>query len=402
VSRRSASRGPSAAPHGLAAGAELAELAHAASEHGSMAVDTEFVGEGRYRTLLCLVQIAVPDGNGSRVAVIDALDETIDVAPLRGVLADPNVEVVFHAGRQDVALLRGRWDAQICRIFDTQVAAAFAGLRAQAGYDWLLGEVLGQRLRKSASYTRWDKRPLTSEQIQYARADVLHLLDVAAELRQRLEGRGRLQWALEECRALEEASDERDPQAIFERLPRIAGMDPAIRAIAFELVHWREETARQEDRPVGSVLNDSALVETARRRPDSIERLEQIRGVGAATLHRRGRALLAAVRRGRERPPIPAQPQRRLPVADEDGPLIALAEALVRARALEEQLAYELLATRSELQRVVAAVRDGQSPDGARLLQGWRRELAGAELVELLQGRRTLSVGAERRLNITG
>ena len=92
MSRRSASRGPSAAPHGLAAGAELAELAHAASEHGSMAVDTEFVGEGRYRTLLCLVQIAVPDGNGSRVAVIDALDETIDVAPLRGVLADPRLK----------------------------------------------------------------------------------------------------------------------------------------------------------------------------------------------------------------------------------------------------------------------------------------------------------------------
>jgi ribonuclease D len=395
-------RGPSASTPGLAAGAELFELARAAKEHGRMAVDTEFVGEGRYRTLLCLVQVAVPAGTGSRVAVVDALDETLDAEPLRGVLADPEVEVVVHAGRQDVALLRGRWDAQVRRILDTQVAAAFAGSRAQTGYESLLREVLGQRLRKSASYTRWDKRPLTAEQIDYARADVLHLLDLAAELRRRLEARGRLEWALEECRTLEDASDARDLETIFERLPRIAGMDPAVRAIAFELVQWREEIAQREDRPVGSVLNDSALVEIARRRPDSIERLEQVRGVSAPTLHRRGRSLLAAVKRGRGRAPIPAEPQRRTPVADEDGPLIALAEALVRARALDEQLAYELLATRSELQRVVAALRDGRSPDGARLLRGWRRELAGAELVELLRGRRTLSVGAERRLNITG
>jgi ribonuclease D len=326
----------------------------------------------------------------------------VDLAALGGALADPDVRVVVHAGRQDVALLRGRWDAQVRRILDTQVAAAFAGSRAQTGYESLLREVLGQRLRKSASYTRWDKRPLTAEQIDYARADVLHLLDLAAELRRRLKARGRLEWALEECRTLEDASDARDLETIFERLPRIAGMDPAVRAIAFELVQWREEIAQREDRPVGSVLNDSALVEIARRRPDSIERLEQVRGVSAPTLHRRGRSLLAAVKRGRGRAPIPAEPQRRTPVADEDGPLIALAEALVRARALDEQLAYELLATRSELQRVVAALRDGRSPDGARLLRGWRRELAGAELVELLRGRRTLSVGAERRLNITG
>jgi ribonuclease D len=402
VSPRSNPRDPDDAKHALAGDAEVAQLARAARDHGRLAIDTEFVGERRYRTLLCLVQVAVPAGEKSRVAVVDAIDATLDLEPLRAALEDPEVEVVVHAGRQDVALLRGRWGAQVNNVFDTQVAAAFAGLRAQAGYEGLLREVLGERLRKSASYTRWDTRPLTAEQIDYARADVVHLLDLAAELRRRLDERGRLGWALEECRALEQASDERDPDAIFERLPRIGGMDPAVRARARELVEWREQTAEREDRPAGSVLNDSALVEVARRRPDSVERLEQIRGVSAPTLHRRGRSLLAAVARGSARPPIPAEPRQRTVVADEDGPLVALAEALVRARALEEQLAYELLATRAELQRVVAAVRDGRSPEDARLLQGWRGELAGAELVELLRGRRTLSVGTERRLRIAG
>ena len=84
-----------------------------------------------------------------------------------------------------------------------------------------------------------------------------------------------------------------------------------------------------------------------------------------------------------------------------DAPLIALAEALVRARAAEAELAYELLAARADLQRIVTALREGNPEPEVRTLQGWRRELVGDELLELLAGRRSLRVGPDRRIDVS-
>src|SRR5919202_1250206 len=128
----------------------VTDLARRARQTGRLGIDTEFMGEGRYRPLLCLVQVAV----------------------------------------------------------------GFAGRRAQLGYEALLSELTGVRLRKTASFTRWDARPRSEEQFRYAREDVLHLLELADALQRELAERGRLDWAREECRALEDVSDERDPDTI--------------------------------------------------------------------------------------------------------------------------------------------------------------------------------------------
>src|SRR5207245_1313366 len=106
-------------------------------------------------------------------------------------LADPRIELVVHAGRQDVALLRRVLGTEVGPIFDTQLAAGFAGLAAQASYDSLLSDVLSLRVAKSASFTRWDARPLSAEQLAYAREDVVHLLELADALQARLERLGR-------------------------------------------------------------------------------------------------------------------------------------------------------------------------------------------------------------------
>lgn len=381
----------------------IAEIASRARETGRLGIDTEFMGEGRYRSLLCLVQVAVLDDDPSApsiVEVIDPLDESIDLAPLAAVLADPAVEIVMHAGRQDVALLRRTWETDITNVFDTQVAAGFAGLRAQAGYEALIREVLGIKLHKSASFTRWDARPLSDEQASYAREDVLHLIQLAIELQQRLAVNGRLEWAREECRLLEGVSDVREVPSVFDRLPRINSLDPAQRAVALELVTWREDAAREGDRPVQSVLGDAALVELAKRRPKDKERLLQIRGLSEGAMHRRGGAILDAIARGRQRPPIPTEGQAPPPPDPLDAALTALAEALVRARALEAQLAYELIAAKADLARIVVAVREGGPEPAVRTLEGWRRELVGEELLSLLRGELSLRVGASRMVCI--
>jgi ribonuclease D len=387
---------------GLATGADIEQAAEAARAAGRLGIDTEFMSEGRYRALLCLVQIAVDNPQPDRaplIFLIDSLGE-IDIRPLAALLADPEIEIVLHAGRQDVAILRRAWRTEFNNIFDTQIAAGFSGASAQAGYGNLLGSMLGRRVGKTASYTRWDARPLTAEQLGYAAEDVAHLLQLADEIRRRLEETGRLGWAREECRRLESATDEREPMTAWERLPRVGQLDPRARAVARELAAWRERTASEQDRPVGSILADPALVELAKRHPSTLSGLEQIRGLHPPTVKRRGQAILDAIARGREAPPIPRD-EVRARSEPSDAPLIALAEAVLRARALEAGLAYELIASRAELELIVGAARRTEPEPDVRTLTGWRRELVGDDLRDLLAGHGSVGVGPDRRLRLT-
>jgi ribonuclease D len=381
----------------------IAELADRAAEGGRIAIDTEFVSERRYQALLCLVQVAVPDPgseDGVRTEVIDPLEGDPDFAPLARVLADPAVEVVMHAGRQDVAILRRTLDTEVRNIFDTQVAAGFLGFGNQEGYESLVRKVLKVRLGGSEGFTRWDRRPLTPQQLEYAADDARMLLALGDELERRLTERGRLEWAREESRSLEEMSDERDARRSYERLPRLGRLGEAARGVAFELAEWREDEARGADRAPGSVLPDQALVELARRTPTDKRGLEQIRGLPPQTLHRRGDALLGAIERGKTRKPPP--PPEELTARDPaDAPLVSLAQALVRHRSMESGVAVELIATQAELSALVGALRRGEHGDELRVAHGWRRELVGDELRELVEGRRALSVDPEGGLRVS-
>jgi ribonuclease D len=353
--------------------------------------------EGRYRPLLCLVQVVV----GEEVWVLDPL-AGFDPAPLAGILADPAIEIVVHAGRQDVAILRREWRTEVANVFDTQVAAGFAGFSAQAGYNGLLHDVLKIRLPKTASFTRWDARPLSDEQLRYARGDVEHLLPLADDIRARLEATGRVEWAREECRAIADASDERDPAEVWRRLPRVGGLHARDRAVARELAAWRERTAAREDRPVGAIVRDPTIVELAKRQPTARKELAQIRGLNPDVVRRRGDDILAVIERGRETEPLQLDEGERLPTEPQDGPVIALAEALVRTRAQQAGLAYELIAARADLTPIVVAARRRDPEPDVRTLRGWRRSLVGAELLELLAGRRALSVGTGGRIAVDG
>jgi len=381
----------------------IAELAEHAAEGGRLAIDTEFVSERRYQALLCLLQVAVPDPSakgGVRTEVLDPLEGSPDFSPLAQVLADPSVEVVLHAGRQDVAIMRRTLDTEVHNIFDTQVAAGFLGYGNQEGYESLVRKVLKVRLKGSEGFTRWDKRPLTPQQLEYAADDARLLLALGEELERRLDERGRLEWAREESRSLEEVSDERDATRSYERLPRLGRLSESARGVALELVEWREAEARGADRAPGSVLPDQALVELARRTPHDKHGLEQIRGLPPQTLHRRAQALLAAIERGQGRsgPPPPSEPPARDPA---DAPLVSLAQALVRHRSMESGVAVELIATQSELSSLVSALRRGEGANHVRVSHGWRRELVGDELKELVEGRRALSVNPDGGLRVS-
>src|SRR4051812_18905300 len=377
-----------------------AEIAAHARAAGRFGIDTEFVSESRYRALLGLVQVVVEVEDGQRIELLDPI-AGFDHEPLAAVWADPEVEVVIHSGGQDVAILRRAWGLAPTNLFDTQVAAGFAGFSAQAGYGNLLQAALGIRLEKSAGFTRWDRRPLTEEQLDYARKDVDDLLALTDELQRRLRESGRLEWAREECRRLEDITDEREPASAYRRPPRRDQPRARGRALGPAPGRGRGSTSGAEDRPVGAVLPDVALVEIAKRQPGTLPELERIRGIRPDTGRRRGKQIIEAVERGREAEPPPAEDVQRNEVDARDAPVIALAESLVRSCALSAGLAYELVAARADLQAIVSASREGRPEPDVRTLRGWRRDLAGAEVLELLAGRRVVSVDPRRGVRVS-
>src|SRR5437764_3330927 len=108
----------------LATSADVVEAAALAADRKRFGIDTEFMSEGRYRALLCLAQIVVEapgEGEEPRILLIDSLN-SVDVGPLARLLADPEIEVILHAGRQDVAILRRTWQTEMTNVFDTQIA----------------------------------------------------------------------------------------------------------------------------------------------------------------------------------------------------------------------------------------------------------------------------------------
>jgi ribonuclease D len=147
---------------------------------------------------------------------------------------------------------------------------------------------------------------------------------------------------------------------------------PRQRSVAYALADWRETTAASENRPVGSILSDVALIEVARRQPETMDALTAIRGVRPDVGRRRGAAIIDVIRHGRELEPPPVEDHPRPEPDPGDSARIALCESVVRQRVGEAGLAYELVASRADLtelldllagRRAVRATRGGVTVD---------------------------------------
>lgn len=373
--------------------ATVDQIVKRARESKQIAIDTEFIGEGHYRPLLCLVQIGISEnGEQTDVYLLDPMAE-LPYKGLAELLADPEIELLMHAGKQDVAILRRVWKTEITNLFDTQVAAAFAGYGSQIGYSKLVHKLTNKQLAKSASFTYWDRRPLTQEQLSYAAEDVVDLHAVSTELKKRLDSQGRLTWAQEECTDIEATDDTLDPSDAYLKLSRVNRLKPDEVAVAKELCAWRERAASVQDQPTNYLISDVSLVELAKRKPDSKNQLLHIRGVQKAAVKQHGNELLAAVARGIEGQPIELPRQRISSPHGEDLAVVPLIESLIRQRAREVGIAYEVIINKATINQIVSHSRSDRLDQlDAKVLSGWRYELVGKEMLELLQGSLALSV----------
>jgi ribonuclease D len=337
-----------------------------------LAVDTEFVREETYYAQLCLVQLS----DGVTHACVDAL--ALDPAPLFAFLLREQPLKLLHSAGQDLELFVQRGGDCPRPLFDTQVAAALLGHGEQLGYAALVERRLGLPVDKSLSRTDWSRRPLSDAQLAYAADDVRHLAAMYPPLRAELEQRGRLAWLEAECARLADARRYRpDPANSWRGVKGLGRLPPPAQHVAARLAAWREEEAIRRNRPRRWILDDVAVCQMALRKPATLAALSEIEGVSAKLVQRAGEQLLALLHA-----PAPDAPPLVTDARDTPAQkaLIQSLLDLVRNRAEAEQVAPTLIATRSDIERLV---REGPAAT-IPLLGGWRRELIGEELLAKL------------------
>lgn len=360
----------------ITAAADLAAAAATWSRHPWLAIDTEFVRDDSYYPKPCLIQI----GDGAQDACIDtiALDPSA-LQPLLATLAATSVIKVFHSASQDLEIFVQLTGDCPRPLFDTQLAASLLGEGDQLGYAALVERRLGIKLDKSLTRTDWSRRPLSPAELAYAAADVRHLAELYPRLRDELVAAGRLTWLEEDCARLTDPQRYRNPpEEAWRRLKGIGRLEASAQRVAAELAGWRETVARERNRPRKWILEDEPLYRLAERRPASEEQLADLKLLPPKTLSRHGTALLEIIARARH---------DAHPIAAEEPPLIDLQKARLqklqewlRQRATRLNIPASLLAPRADVE---AIVRYGEAA-GVPVLEGWRREVAGQELLNLL------------------
>ena len=329
-----------------------------------LCIDTEFMRTDSFLPKLALIQIEV-DGDA---ALVDPTAR-IDIAALGTVFSDPARLCVMHSASEDLEALRPIAPAGIARLFDTQIAAAFAGLGPGLSYQKLVEQLTGVALLKAETRSDWLKRPLTEEQIEYAAKDVTYLPTIHDQLRVKLDARGYATWHAEDCSRLVDKArlDEIDQQP--QRALRAASdWSPDQQALLRRLLLWRESRARSLDKPKPWILDDARALDFVARPPrDDSDLYERGKGLRAFRGPQRAEVLelLHQPIRDIERefdsiPPAPTSQERKA---------ISALKEIVVAKATELDIPDGLLCSRRHLEALWA------TRTWPAALEGWRREV---------------------------
>jgi len=350
------------------------------------ALDTEFHRERTYYAQLALLQLAW-DG---QIALVDPL--AVDVRPLNALLTS-DATCVMHAASQDLEILERACGALPTRLVDTQVAAGFVGM-GSPGLGVLLQRRLGLHVAKADRLSDWLRRPVSDTAAAYAAADVAHLAELWASLRDELEQRGRLGWALDECDELRRRHGEPvAPELAWWRIKEARRLRGKARGVAQCVAAWRERRARELDRPVRHILPDLAVVAIAERPPRQRGDLDKVRSLDGRHLRGgAGESLLAAVEQGVALPEDAVFDPPRDGVDSTFRPAVTLASAWVSQLARDADLDAALIATRADIELLV------RGDTSSRLCSGWREQVAGTPVRRLLTGDAALAFDGDGAL----
>ena len=338
-------------------------------------LDTEFIRERTYWPQLALVQIAIERDAGIEILLVDPLAPGITAA-LASILGDEAILKVMHSPSEDLVAFKHACDVVPRPLFDTQMAAALAGIAGGMGYQKLVEQITGVALAKGETRSDWLRRPLSPAQLEYAADDVRHLFEMHDALDGMLGELGRREWLADDARRTLANAD----QDTLEPWPHMSmrsahflDLDAQRRLV--RLLRWRETHARESDRPRSWILDNELAVALARTPPTDRAALQaQLdahpkapRKLGDAIWH----TLATPLDDEADTPDASVAEQR------DKNRLRKLQDAVV-ARSAELGLPDGLLASRRYLE---ALLDSGEWPDA---LAGWRREALEPSLAPLL------------------
>ena len=365
--------------------APLEAAMHTIERSDRIAVDTEADSLHSYFDKVCLIQIT----DARDDYIIDPLG-TVELSAFGRILADSSRTKIFHGADYDLRILQRDFGFQVVNLVDTMVCAQLAGYEA-VGLAALLKRHFGLEVDKSHQRADWAMRPLSEQMILYAALDTHYLIELADIMREQLTSLGRWEWALEEFARLEqirfrEAEASGEPWRKLKGLARLERINLAALA---RLHGWRDQRARELDRPPFKVIGNEALIEIARTLPTNKEELSRIKGVSGYHLARNGAEILSNVRDAVKSPeeswPEKTQPREWI----RDRSVEKRTEKLKKVRdriAGDLKIDGAILAPRHVLTAIAslkpAAIEELSEIAGLRT---WQRDLAGAAFLEALK-----------------
>lgn len=365
------------------------DLCKEMAEVGLVTFDTEFVSESYFQPRLCLLQF----GTQERIEAVDPF-KVEDLSSWWKLMTDDQTTVVVHGGREEVRYCLRFTGQRPRKLVDVQVAEGLLSRGFPLSYKALVQRVLSQQVDSSQTRTDWARRPLTEKQVEYALEDVRHPLAIWERQQAALTRQGRLDWAYDEFERRIDDYVAEDQREGWRRLSGIQRLSRRELAIVREAFNYRNDEAARRDKPARTVLRDDLMIDLARRKPRTLKDVTATRGMQRRDYRKMAEDLLECVSRGLEIPedqcPARSQSQRAEPQEDLLGKLLALALA---DRCAELGISSSIVGTMSDLTELVRwhsfGERNGDLP---RLKRGWRAEVCGDVLTDLLDGRVMLRV----------
>ncbi|CAG0908639.1 unnamed protein product [Cyprideis torosa] len=335
-------------------------------------MDTEFIWTRTYKPRLGLIQIALSDED---CRLIDPL-AIEDLSPLGELLADPKVVKIFHDAPQDLAILHSATGKVARNIFDTKLAAGFAGLSSSLSLGNLIEKLLDIHLAKTETRTNWLKRPLNTKQVSYALDDVRYLRAVRVLLLNRIIGPEIKSWLQEELNLFNDTAhyicDNRKNR--YHKIRGSKDLDARSLAILRELSFWREQTAMQKDRPRGHILPCPTLIALCKKRPRTLKELKELDGISENALKLYGSMLLKAVDAGLGCPAenLP-HPQKTIRLNQKENNALRQLHEFIQLKSSVQQIDPALIGNSTELKQLIKHLFSQNSPPPPRQTQGWRK-----------------------------
>ncbi len=354
-----------------------------------LAIDTEFEREKTYYSELCLLQVT----DGVNAAIIDPLSIE-DLTPIMDLFYDTSITKVFHSARQDLEIFFNLRRSIPAPLFDTQVAAPLLGFPEQTGYANLVNAMIGVELSKSHTRTDWKRRPLNEGQLRYAIDDVIYLGQIYEKMVEQLIELDRLDWLEKDFQEMTDPEVyEPKTDQVWKKIRSANRLKGKKLSVLQALAKWREETARNENRPRTWLLRDDAIIDLSHQLPDNKNAVFSIKGIHERVARKYSTELIRIIDEAQNADPQPLDVKKRnKSLKPEQEALVDVMMSIVRIRAVENDLSPSSLAPRKEIERLL-------KNDVSIVTSSWRKRMIGDELNAFLNGELSVSV-LEKRLDI--